>query len=111
MFESATAAPRFKARFPIKLPSFSFRGGGLVGLLLKALLVVSPFLFLRACVITYVPPDQIGLRQVSFGPNKGLQNSRWPLITSCWWMTANLRCRCRSCRFSPCCRAPAASPA
>jgi regulator of protease activity HflC (stomatin/prohibitin superfamily) len=75
MFESATSAPRFKARFPIKFPSFSFRGGGLVGLLLKGLLILAPFLFLRACVITYVAPDQIGLRQVSFGPNKGLQKS------------------------------------
>lgn len=75
MFESATSAPRFKARFPIKVPSFSFRGGGLAGLLLKVLIVLSPFLFLRACVITYVAPDQIGLRQVSFGPNKGLQKS------------------------------------
>lgn len=75
MFESATSAPRFRARFPIKLPSFSFRGGGLVGLILKLLLVLTPFFFLRACVITYVPPDQIGLRQVAFGPNKGLQKS------------------------------------
>jgi regulator of protease activity HflC (stomatin/prohibitin superfamily) len=30
-------------------------------------------LFLRACFITYVAPDQIGMRQISFGPNKGLQ--------------------------------------
>ncbi len=75
MFESATRTPRFKARFPVKVPSFSFRGGGVVGFLLKALLVVSPFLFLRGCVVTYVAPDQIGLRQVAFGPNKGLQKS------------------------------------
>jgi len=73
MFESATATPRFKARFPIKVPSFSFRGGGLVGLLFKVLLVLSPFFFIRGCVITYVAPDQIGLRQIAFGPNKGLQ--------------------------------------
>lgn len=75
MFESATSTPRFKARFPVKVPSFSFRGGGVVGLLLKLLLVISPLLFLRGCVITYVAPDQIGLRQVAFGPNKGLQKS------------------------------------
>ena len=27
MFESAAIPPRFKARFPVKIPSFSFRGG------------------------------------------------------------------------------------
>jgi regulator of protease activity HflC (stomatin/prohibitin superfamily) len=76
MFESATARPpRFKAGFPIKMPSFSFRGGGIMSLLFKLLLVISPLLFLRACVVTYVAPDQIGLRQVSFGPNKGLQKT------------------------------------
>ena len=75
MFESATRAPRFKAGFPIKLPSLSFRGGGIVSLLLKLLLVISPLLFLRACVITYVAPDQIGMRQIAFGPNKGLQKT------------------------------------
>lgn len=73
MFESATRAPRFRASFPIKLPSF--RGGGLVGLLFKLLLILSPLLFVRACLITYVAPDQIGLRQIAFGPNKGLQKS------------------------------------
>ena len=75
MFESATRAPRFKAGFPIKLPSLQFRGGGFVSLLLKVLLVISPLLFLRACIITYVAPDQIGMRQIAFGPNKGLQKT------------------------------------
>ena len=75
MFESAQKTPRFKASFPVKVPSFSFRGGRFFGFLLKVLLVLSPVLFLRGCVITYVAPDQIGLRQVSFGPNKGLQKS------------------------------------
>jgi regulator of protease activity HflC (stomatin/prohibitin superfamily) len=75
MFESAAIPPRFKARFPIKMPSFTFRGGGCLSVLLKVFLVLVPFLFLRACVITYVPPDQLGLRQVAFGPNKGLQKS------------------------------------
>lgn len=42
-------------------------------ILFKLLLVISPLLFLRACVVTYVAPDQIGLRQVALGPNKGLQ--------------------------------------
>lgn len=75
MFESAALPPRFKARFPFKMPSFSFRGGGLMSLLLRLLLIISPLLFLRACVITYVAPDQIGMRQISFGPNKGLQKT------------------------------------
>ncbi|HEX9160462.1 MAG TPA: SPFH domain-containing protein [Thermoanaerobaculia bacterium] len=38
-------------------------------------MIISPVLFLRACVFTYVAPGEIGLRQVSFGPNKGLQKN------------------------------------
>jgi regulator of protease activity HflC (stomatin/prohibitin superfamily) len=75
MFESATQQPRFKARLPFKFPTFSFRGGGCIGVGLKILLVISPLLFLRACFITYIAPDQIGMRQISFGPNKGLQKT------------------------------------
>ncbi|HKV10177.1 MAG TPA: SPFH domain-containing protein [Thermoanaerobaculia bacterium] len=37
------------------------------------MLLLVPLFFLRACVLTYVPPDQIGVRQVSVGPGKGLQ--------------------------------------
>lgn len=75
MFESATSKPRFAARFPIKLPSFSFRGGGCVSGIAKALLLVSPLIFMRACLVTYVAPDEVGLRQISFGPDKGLQKT------------------------------------
>lgn len=67
MFESAAAPPRFRARFP------SVGGGRLVSALVKLLLVLAPLIFFRACFITYVPPSQIALRQISFGPNKGLQ--------------------------------------
>jgi regulator of protease activity HflC (stomatin/prohibitin superfamily) len=41
--------------------------------LLRILVLLIPVLFFRACFITYVPPDQIGLRQISYGFNKGLQ--------------------------------------
>lgn len=75
MFESASPQPRFKARLPFKIPSFSFRGGGCLSLAFKILLIISPLLFLRACFITYVAPDQIGMRQISFGPSKGLQKT------------------------------------
>ena len=75
MFESATAKPRFSARFPMKLPRFSFRGGGCVSAIVKVLLVLSPLIVLRTCFITYVTPDQIGLRQISFGSSKGLQKT------------------------------------
>lgn len=71
MFESATDAPRFKAGFPVKFPSFG--GGRIASTLLKIALLLSPLLFVRACLITYVGPDEIGLRQVSYGPGKGLQ--------------------------------------
>ena len=75
MFESATSTPRFKARFPVKMPSFGFRGGRLVSLAFRLLLIISPLLFLRACFFTYVAPDQIGMRSIAFGPNKGLQKT------------------------------------
>ena len=73
MFESAAAPPRFRARFPFHLPSFG--GRGIVAALAKILLVLSPLIFLRACLVTYVAPHEIGLRQISFGPSKGLQKS------------------------------------
>ena len=72
MFESATAQPRFQAKFP-KLPSFG--ASRLTSTLLKLLLLISPLLFLRACLVTYVTPSEIGLRQISYGPNKGLQKA------------------------------------
>lgn len=75
MFETSAVPPKFKARFPVKVPSFSFRGGRIVSFLFKVLLVVSPLLFLRGCVVTYVAPDAIGLRQIAFGPDKGLQKT------------------------------------
>jgi regulator of protease activity HflC (stomatin/prohibitin superfamily) len=74
MFESASPPPSFKARFK-GLPSFSFRGSGMVKFFLRIGLVLAPFIFLRTCVVTYVPPNEIGLRQISFGPAKGLQKS------------------------------------
>ncbi|HEX8170734.1 MAG TPA: SPFH domain-containing protein [Thermoanaerobaculia bacterium] len=73
MFESSAAPPRFKAGF--RMPSFTSPGRGLTRLVLRLLLVISPLLFLRACLITYVAPGEIALRQVSFGPSKGLQKT------------------------------------
>lgn len=70
MFESAAPTPRFKPSFPIKLPPLR---GGFVRFLLRVSVILVPLILLRACLITYVPLDQIGLRQVSFGMNKGLQ--------------------------------------
>src|SRR2546428_517620 len=73
MFESAVQPPRFKSSFALRLPSISFRGRRLFGGLFRLALIVVPLFFLRACVFTYVSPDSIGLRQISFGPYKGLQ--------------------------------------
>jgi len=75
MFESASTPPRFSAKFPLKMPSFKFRGGGLFSFLFKVLLVLSPLLFVRGCLITYVAPNEIALRQISVGPSKGLQKT------------------------------------
>jgi len=68
MFEKITS-PRFKVRSPF-LQQLRSRLGK-IGLWL--LLALVPVFFLRACVITYVPPGQIGVRQVSVGLSKGLR--------------------------------------
>lgn len=74
MFESATAPPpQFKPRFSLTMPKSIFKGGPLARLLLRIALLLVPLLVFRACFIAYIPPDRIGLRQVSFGMNKGLQ--------------------------------------
>jgi regulator of protease activity HflC (stomatin/prohibitin superfamily) len=68
MFESLQS-PRFKVRSPLlqqvrgRLGKSGFR----------LLLLLVPLFLLRACLITYVPPNMIGVRQVSYGPGKGLQ--------------------------------------
>ncbi len=36
-------------------------------------LVIVPLVLVRACTLTYVRPDEIGIRQVSFGSHKGLR--------------------------------------
>lgn len=61
-------APRFRVQSPF-LQSLRPRFGRLGRWLL---VILAPLLFLRSCVVTYVPPDQIGVRQVSFGPGRGL---------------------------------------
>lgn len=71
MFESAAAPPRFQAQFPFHIPSFG--GRRLAQIAAWLVLVLAPLVFLRACVVTYVAPSEIALRQISFGPSKGLQ--------------------------------------
>jgi regulator of protease activity HflC (stomatin/prohibitin superfamily) len=68
MFE-ALKSPRFRVQSPF-LQNLRSRFGK-AGLWL--VLIFVPLFFLRACVLTYVPPDQIGVRQISFGSGKGLQ--------------------------------------
>jgi regulator of protease activity HflC (stomatin/prohibitin superfamily) len=74
MFENfaKSSGPRFRVSTPPGLQKVRLRFGRLVGLLLVALL---PLLLIRACVFTYVPPDQIGLRQISVGSGRGLQKN------------------------------------
>ena len=68
MFDKMTN-PRFKVQSPFLR---QLRGrAGRAGLWL--VLVLVPLLFLRTCFFTYVPPGQIGVRQVSFGSGKGLR--------------------------------------
>lgn len=68
MFSNA-GSPRFRVQSPF-LQQIRARFGKIV---LRALLLLVPLFFFRACFFTYVPPDEIGVRQVSFGPGKGLQ--------------------------------------
>ncbi|PYQ59305.1 MAG: hypothetical protein DMF53_19035 [Acidobacteria bacterium] len=68
MFESLKA-PRFQVQSPFLQ---QLRGRiGKTGW--RLLLVLVPLFFLRACFLTYVPPGMVGVRQVSYGPGKGLQ--------------------------------------
>lgn len=62
-------APRFRVQSPF-LASLRSRFGRLARWLL---MILVPLFLLRGCFVTYVPPDQIGVRQVSFGPGRGLQ--------------------------------------
>ncbi len=39
----------------------------------RIFLLIIPIFLLRACFVTYVPPNEIGIRQISFGLSKGLQ--------------------------------------
>src|SRR5579872_211239 len=56
-------SPRFRVNFP-----FLQRLQGRVGKLgSRLLLLLVPLVFLRACALTYIPPDSIGVRQVSYG--------------------------------------------
>jgi regulator of protease activity HflC (stomatin/prohibitin superfamily) len=68
MFENAQS-PRFRVQFPV-LQRLRPRFGKFW---LWLILLLVPLFVLRACVVTYVPPDQIGVRQVAYGPGKGLQ--------------------------------------
>jgi regulator of protease activity HflC (stomatin/prohibitin superfamily) len=68
MFESLKT-PRFKMQSP-----FLQQVRGRIGKTgLRLLLLLVPVFLLRACLITYVPPNMVGVRQISYGPNKGLQ--------------------------------------
>jgi regulator of protease activity HflC (stomatin/prohibitin superfamily) len=69
MAESA-GSPRFR----VQSPFLQQVRGRFRRLLLWLLLVFVPVVLLRACFLTYVPPDQIGVRQVSFGSHQGLRH-------------------------------------
>jgi regulator of protease activity HflC (stomatin/prohibitin superfamily) len=74
MFESATPQPSPKFRPTFRFPTIAFgKGGGFRRGIFRLALIIVPLLLFRACFITYVAPDRIGLRQVSYGPGRGLQ--------------------------------------
>src|SRR5262249_26791509 len=64
-----TSVPRFQVQ-----SDFLARMRARFGKTIRILLLIGvPLLLLRGCATTYVAPDQVGLRQISFGPHKGLQ--------------------------------------
>ncbi|MGK2857640.1 MAG: SPFH domain-containing protein [Thermoanaerobaculia bacterium] len=62
-------------RFRVKVPSFSNFPAKLGKLGCAFVAVLVPLIFVRSCFISYVPPEEIGLRQIAFGSGKGLQKS------------------------------------
>src|SRR3954470_3993525 len=67
--DASSASPGFRV-FPALIADLRRRLGRL---LLLAVIVFVPLLFVRACAIKYIAPDEIGLRQIAVGPYKGLQ--------------------------------------
>ena len=67
--DASNAAPGFRV-FPALLADLRRRLGRV---LMLGIALIVPVLFLRACAIKYVAPDEIGLRQIAYGPYKGLQ--------------------------------------
>jgi regulator of protease activity HflC (stomatin/prohibitin superfamily) len=65
------AAPRFRVQFPF----LRMLRGRLRRVVLPLAAVLVPLLFARACLVTYVQPNRIGMRQITFGPSKGLQKA------------------------------------
>ncbi len=73
MFESLKAkTPRFGVQSPFLQQVRGLRGR-MGKLTFRLLLVLVPLFLLRSCVITYVAPGEIGVRQIAYGPGKGLQ--------------------------------------
>lgn len=67
--ETTLTGPRFRIFSPL-LSRMRGRAGR-VGCLIAGSLIA--LFILRGCTMKYVPPDEIGLRQISYGPGKGLQ--------------------------------------
>jgi len=62
-------------RFKVNLPSFKSFPARLGKLGCTVLAVLVPLIFVRGCFLTYVPPAEIGLRQIALGGGKGLQKA------------------------------------
>jgi regulator of protease activity HflC (stomatin/prohibitin superfamily) len=68
---SETGTPRFK----VNIPAFNNFPAKLGKLGCAFVAVLVPLIFVRSCFITYVPPAEIGLRQIALGVGKGLQKN------------------------------------
>lgn len=64
-----SSSPRFRVYAPL-IRDVKRRLGGAASI---AVLAIVPLLFIRTCALKYIAPDEIGIRQISYGPAKGLQ--------------------------------------
>jgi regulator of protease activity HflC (stomatin/prohibitin superfamily) len=68
---STTSSPRFR----VNVPALQALRGRFSKLALRVGIVIVALLMIRGCAMTYVPPDQIGIRQIALGGSKGLQKA------------------------------------
>jgi regulator of protease activity HflC (stomatin/prohibitin superfamily) len=74
LFREASEEPESATpRFGVVGPWLAHLRGKLLRLGCLLTVAIAPILLVRGCMLTYVPPDEIGLRQIAYGSGRGLQ--------------------------------------